>query len=200
MQSLVQQTLGADWEQLPPALQAHYRFGAATATGLLDVSYPRFMQPLLNVLRVFGILINRRGQNIQTTVEKRMLDQRQIWQRTLTCPDGKAVRFNSFWIHAGPGQIIEFVNPVLGLQMSLRVADGQLHYHGMRFIVKLGPLRLPIPQWLLLGRATIVEQAIDARHFVMDFRLTHPLLGETFRYSGTFTSAAEAPAAAACGA
>jgi hypothetical protein len=45
---------------------------------------------------------------------------------------------------------------------------------------------LPIPEWLVLGHTTIVEEAIDETHFVMDFRLTHPLLGEVFRYSGKF--------------
>jgi len=32
----------------------------------------------------------------------------------------------------------------------------------------------------------IVEQAVDERRFAMDFRLTHPLFGEVFRYSGEF--------------
>jgi hypothetical protein len=31
--------------------------------------------------------------------------------------------------------------------------------------------------------------AIDETHFAMDFRLTHPLLGEVFRYAGRFEAA-----------
>jgi hypothetical protein len=42
-----------------------------------------------------------------------------------------------------------------------------------------------MPQWLL-GYTTIKEEAIDEAHFKMDFRLTHPLWGQVFRYSGTF--------------
>ncbi len=99
------------------------------------------------------------------------------------------VHFNSFWVAARGNQLIEFVNPVLGLQMLPRVKDGRLHYRGVRFVVKLGPLLVPIPEWLVLGRTTIVEEAVDETHFVMDFRLTHPLFGQVFRYSGEFEAA-----------
>jgi hypothetical protein len=186
MKSLMQHALGDDWEKLPPALQAHYRFGTTTDTGHMNIEYPRFMQPCLSVLRVVGALINRRGRRVSTIVEKRVVGERQYWRRTMTYSDGKVVYFNSFWVAAGSNQVIEFVNPVLGLQMAPRVENGRLHYRGVCFVVKLGPLLLPIPEWLVLGRTTIVEEAVDETHFVMDFRLTHPLLGQVFRYSGEF--------------
>lgn len=190
MKSLMQHALGADWDKLPPALQAHYRCGTATDAGHLDIDYPRYMQPCLSVLRVFGALVNRRGRNVSTVVEKSVVGDRQHWRRTLAYPDGKTIRFDSFWVPAGSGEIIEFVNPVLGLRMAPRVEDGRLHYRGVRFVAKLGPLRLAIPEWLVLGHTTIVEEAVDDTHFVMEFRLTHPLLGQVFRYSGRFKAGA----------
>lgn len=192
MKSLMQAALGADWNLLPPALQAHYRFGTTTDTGHMDIEYPRFMQPCLSALRVVGALVNRSGRRVATVVEKRVVGDRQYWRRTITYADGAVVRFNSFWVAAGADQLIEFVNPLLGLQMAPRVEDGRLHYRGVRFVVKLGPLLLPIPEWLVLGRTTIVEAAVDETHFVMDFRLTHPLFGQVFRYSGEFEAASEA--------
>ncbi|MGE8358235.1 MAG: DUF4166 domain-containing protein, partial [Microvirgula sp.] len=74
------------------------------------------------------------------------------------------------------------------LQMAPYVVGSRLHYRGVRFIVRLGPLLLPIPEWLVLGHTTIVEEAIDDTRFAMDFRLTHPLLGQVFRYAGVFES------------
>lgn len=186
MKSLMQRALGDDWDKLPPALQAHYRFGTTTDTGHMDIEYPRFMQPCLSVLRVVGALIDRRGRQVATIVKKHVVGERQYWRRTMTYPGGKVVYFNSFWVAAGSNQVIEFVNPVLGLQMAPRVENGRLHYRGVCFVVKLGPLLLPIPEWLVLGRTTIVEEAVDETHFIMDFRLTHPLLGQVFRYSGEF--------------
>lgn len=186
MKSLMQRALGNDWEKLPPALQAHYRFGTTTDTGHMDIEYPRFMQPYLGVLRLFGALIDRCGRRVSTVVNKHVVGERQYWARVITYPDGKTVHFNSFWVYAGSNQLIEFVNPVLGLQMAAYVEDGRLHYKGLRFVAKLGPVLLPIPEWLVLGHTTIVEAAVDDTHFAMDFRLTHPLFGQVFRYSGEF--------------
>ena len=36
---LMQQALGAQWQQLPPALQAHYQQGRNTDVGALDIDY-----------------------------------------------------------------------------------------------------------------------------------------------------------------
>jgi|GEM_PF-433549 len=189
MKSLTQEALGAEWEQLPVALQAHYRFGTTTDTGQMDIEYPQFMQPLLTVLHLCGALVNRPGQQVSTVVEKSLVGKRQHWRRTLTYSDGRVIYFDSFWISAGHGQVIEFVNPVLGLQMAPYVSGSRLHYRGVRFIVKLGRLLLPIPEWMVLGHTTIIEEAIDENHFFMDFRLTHPLVGQLFRYCGTFEAA-----------
>lgn len=189
MKSLMQRALGEDWHKLPPALQAHYRFGTTTDTGYMDIEYPWFMQPYLSMLRIFGALLNRSGRQVPTVVEKSVMGERQYWRRSITYPDGRAIYFNSFWVFAGGNQVIEFVNPVLGLQMAVYIEDGRLHYRGVRFVAKLGRLLLPIPESLVLGRTTIIETAVDETHFAMDFRLTHPLLGQVFRYSGEFEAA-----------
>jgi Domain of unknown function (DUF4166) len=189
MKSLMQQALGADWDKLPPALQAHYRFGTTTDTGSMDIEYPRFMQPVWSILRLLGALVDRQGKSVTTIVEKRVVGERQVWQRTITYPDGQIVRFDSFWVAAGNAEVIEFVNPVLGLQMAPYVVGEKLHYRGVRFVAKLGPVSIPIPEWLVLGHATIIEEALDDTHFAMDFRLTHPLFGQLFRYSGKFEAA-----------
>jgi len=194
MKSLMQQALGNDWHKLPPALQAHYQFGRTTDTGHMDIEYPRFMQPWLSILRLVGALIDRGGRQVSTIVKKNVVGERQYWRRTITYDDGKIVYFNSFWVAAGGNQVIEFVNPVLGLQMAVHVEDGRLHYRGVHFVAKLGRFFLPIPEWLVLGHTTIIEEGVDANHFVMDFRLTHPLLGQVFRYAGKFEARPDAAA------
>lgn len=73
--------------------------------------------------------------------------------------------------------------------MAPYVVGDKLHYRGVRFVAKIGAVTIPIPEWLTLGHATIFEEALDDTHFAMDFRLTHPLFGQLFRYSGTFEAA-----------
>lgn len=184
--SLMQRALGAQWEQLPFALRAHYQDKTNTDVGMLDIEYPGLMQPYLNFLRILGALVNRRGTAIPTTVEKHMEGCVQRWKRTITFPDGKTIFFKSRWVYAGENELIEYVSPFLGLRMALHVEDGNLYYEGRHYVVKLSKLLVPIPEWLILGHTTIVETALDETNFTMDFRLRHPLFGQVFRYAGKF--------------
>ncbi len=188
MNSPMQIALGDDFARLPPALRAHYRHGRSRDTGWLDISFPRWMRPCLRLLHRLGALLPRDGLQVTTLVDKQVKGARQFWQRTIRFADGETVRFDSVWEAAEKGTLIEFVNPVLGLQMQPYVVGEQLHYRGVRFVARLGRWRLPIPEFLVLGHTTIVEQALDDTRFAMDFRLTHPLFGEVFRYSGEFTA------------
>lgn len=184
--NLMQRALGTQWEQLPSALRAHYQERANFDVGALDIEYPALMQPYLNFLRLLGALVNRRGTAIPTTVEKHMEGCVQQWKRTITFPDGKTIFFKSHWVYAGSNELIEYVSPLLGLRMAVHMEDGNLHYEGRHYVMKLGKLLVPIPEWLILGHTTIVETALDEANFTMDFRLCHPLFGQVFRYAGRF--------------
>jgi hypothetical protein len=186
MNSPIFHALGKSWESLPMALQTHHAGGQTTEVGHLDVRYPRFMQGWLRVLGWLGALVARPGEKVHTVVRKTVVGPRQLWRRTLTYPGGEVICFNSTWEHSGGARITEFVNPVLGLMMSVWAEDGRVYYRGEHFVVKLGRLHLPVPEWLVLGHTTITEEAVDDNHFDMDFRLTHPLFGEVFRYAGRF--------------
>lgn len=186
--SLMQQALGKDWNALPAPLRRHYQRDGHTTVGALDIAYPRWMQPLLSGLRRIGALVHRRGERVPTTVAKQMdadgLIQR--WHRDIRFADGQLIVFKSHWRYAGGNHLVEYVNPFLGLCMAVSVENGCLRYRGRHFELKLGALRLPLPEWLLLGHTEIVERALDDERFVMDFRIRHPLFGETFRYGGEF--------------
>ncbi|HFE47963.1 MAG TPA: DUF4166 domain-containing protein [Chromatiaceae bacterium] len=185
-QPLMQRALGADWDRLAPALRKHYQHGDNTDTGKLDIAYPRFMQPCLSILRLFGALVDRRGERIPTSVAKRMEGDTQYWRRSIRFPDGRVVLFKSRWQYAGDSELIEYVNAFLGLRMRVRVKAGGLYYEGRHYVLKLGRMLLPIPEWLVLGHTTIEEKALDDERFRMDFRLRHPWFGQVFRYAGEF--------------
>ena len=181
----MQRALGSDWSRLPAALQAHHRDGVCVDRGHLDIEYPLGMQPVLNAMKLLGALVHRKGRRVTTTVMKQMVGERQHWRRTFEYDDGQVLRFDSVLV-ARQRHLVEFVNPVLGPETAPAVVDGRLQYRGIRYVAKFGALLLPIPEWLVLGHTTIVEQAVGDRHFAMDFRATHPLMGELFRYSGRF--------------
>lgn len=185
-QSPMQKALGNQWQQLPAALKSHYQHNSNSDIGYLNIEYPMYMHPYLTFLHLFGVLINRRGKNIPTTVEKHMQDHFQFWKRTICFPGNKTILFNSFWIYDRKNELIEFINPFIGLRMNVHVQNDKLYYEGCHFVVKIGKFLIPIPEWLLLGHTTITETALSDSEFEMDFTLKHPLFGNIFRYSGKF--------------
>lgn len=186
--NIMQQALAKQWQALPETLKAHYNDKANTDIGILTIEYPAWMQLFLNVLYMMGALLNRKGNQIQASVVKEMKGNVQLWSRTITFDDGKKVYFKSHWSYAGNNKLIEYVNPVLGLCMSVEVKENVLHYNGEYYVIKLGKLMLRIPEWLLLGHTTIEEKEVESGYFTMDFRLNHPLFGQIYRYSGKFTT------------
>lgn len=186
--SIMQQALHDQWEQLPPSLKAHYQGEDNADVGKLSIEYPAAMQLPLNLLRIFGALINRAGNEIPATVEKSMSRDKQYWRREINFLDGKKVVFKSVWQYHQGNELIEFVNRFIGLRMAVKVEEEILYYEGKGFEIRLGKLRLSVPEWMLLGHTTIQEKAIDENHFAMDFRLHHPLFGQIYRYSGTFNT------------
>lgn len=186
MSRLMRRAPGDPWKGLAPALKAHYREGASVERGLLTIEFPRAMRPFLWGLRLLGALVHHAGRDVPTQVAKDCMGDRECWHRTLSYPDGRVLRFDSVRVPAGEGRLIEFVNPLLGLELAPRIVGSQMHYRGVRFVLRLASFDMSIPPWLALGTASIVERAIDDRRFFIDFRLRHPLLGQWFRYSGVF--------------
>lgn len=183
--SIMQQALGAQWDTLAPALKAHYMTAGNRDIGVLSIEYPKWMQWPLNFLRLFGTLVNQQAQDTPTQVSKRMLGEQQVWQRRVELPK-QVMSFDSVWQYCSGNELIEYVKPYLGLKMAVTVHEGKLYYAGRAYILKIGKLRLPIPEALVLGHTTIEEIGIDAEHFTMDFRLQHPIFGQIYRYSGRF--------------
>ena len=188
--SIMQKALGRQWQQLPPVLQAHYQYEKNSDIGYLNIEYPSYMQPYFTLLHRLGALINRRGKKIPTTVEKQMQGDRQYWNRTIQFPDNKSILFKSIWVHDRGNELIEYVNPFIGLRMRVHIENDKLHYEGVNFVLKIRGRLIPIPEWLFLGHTTIIEAQKGDDEFEMDFIVKHPLLGRVFRYSGKFKNIA----------
>lgn len=188
--SLMEQALGKQWNELPEALKAHYendQSGRNIAKGKLTINYPPFMQLPLNLMRLMGALVNRKGRDLDTRVERVMQNGEQFWQRTICFPDGKKIYFKSrFTYEPERNEFIEYTNAFLGLRMKAHVENKQLIYESNGYVLKLSGVKIPIPEYISLGYARIVETALDNHSFEMDFSLKHPLFGESFSYKGFF--------------
>lgn len=192
--SLLQNTLGDDWHKLPLVIQAHYQLQQGQQTrnsvaGIMRVNYPFFVRPMLFITRLMGGLIDLKGDNMNARVEKWVADgipNTLFWKRIIQAPDGKRTVFASRMEYQQGNELIEYVGGGFGLRLKLSVENNKLVYRSNGHLWQIGKLRIPIPDVLFLGHATITETAISENQFELDFRINHPLLGETYHYGGEF--------------
>jgi hypothetical protein len=192
--SFMQKVLGDDWNKLPSVLQQNYQQQADQQTtnvvvGTMYVRYPKLVRPMLFLTRLMGGLIDLQGDQLMARVEKWSdADQPNtlFWKRTIQAPDGKATVFSSRMVYQHGNSLIEYVGGGFGLYLNLSVENNKLIYRSNGHLWQLGKLRIPISDVLFLGHATIIESAISQHQFQLDFRIKHPLFGETYIYGGVF--------------
>jgi Domain of unknown function (DUF4166) len=189
---LMQHVLGDAWGKLPSVIQRHYQITApqhsVTVTGTLSIDYPVWIKPILMFTRLMGALIDVKGDNNQVTVQKWQTDNPDVlyWQRDIFTEKGTHTVFASRMEYQNTGELIEFVGGGFGIRLKLSVENGTLVYRSQTHLFKLGKWLIPIPDWLALGQALITEKALSNDSFLLDFRIVHPLWGETYRYGGVF--------------
>lgn len=189
---MMQKVLGEDWDLLPEVIQRHYRISDGQQScleGTLTIDYPNAQLPMVWLIHLFGGLLLWRGQAAQVRVEKTVgasdgdvLD----WHRTITYPDGRSDYFRSRMQFVAEHQVIETIGFGFGLLMDVVVDEGGLRYRSLGHFWQWRGWRLPIPDWLLLGSATISERALSEDVFYLDFTIRHPLWGVSYCYRGDF--------------
>ena len=189
--SILQKALAEDWDQLPAVTQRHYSVPRDSNTclkGNMEIGYPSYLFSLISLIHLCGGLVSRRGKHVETLVEKTISAQNETlnWKRTLTYPDGKKDYFYSQMVYLQDHELIETVRFGFGLRLRVSVENGDLVYRSNGHIWQYGSLRLTFPDWLVLGKATIIEHAISDQQFRLDFSIKHPLWGKCYWYHGIF--------------
>ena len=187
MTSPVQRALAVVWNDIPPALQAHYSVNDSVHVehGHLSVEYPSWLQWPLNIMVKFGVLVNQRELEVPTTVQREIRGDIEYWHREMVFTK-KPATFTSYTLFKEAGTIVEYPNRLLGLRMKLSWSDNTLRYHSDGYVLGVFGREMRIPDWLALGKASIEERALADGRYEMDFRIRHPLFGEVFRYYGVF--------------
>ena len=194
-QPVIKKALGEDCQCLAEIVKQHYDITPGvesnmTITGTMDEVYHSAIAKLFLLPgRVFGALVPYKGRNIPTEVRNWTTTDNgnaMFWHRTLRFPHKPTAIFTSRMEHVIGNEIIEFVRFGMGIKMQMSVENGALCYTSRGYVWKIAGIKIPIPTWLILGNATIIERATSDDTFYIDFNMVHPLFGRTFAYSGTF--------------
>lgn len=188
----------ADWQRLGTVVRRHYSLqpfsdDQMTVRGHMDeVWHAPLAALLMPAGRLFGALVPHQGREVPIDVHYRCQpgDAGLYWDRRFHFPGRAVFHFRSHMEVADSArhEVIEYVRFGLGLRLRVTAEDGALVFRDVGYVWRLGPLRLPMPLHLLLGRAYVEERPVpgDDGAFTMKMRLRHPWWGELFRYSGRF--------------
>ena len=189
----IRQALNEDWHQLGEIIRRHYDLTPHSDSrfeleGVMDVTVSSIGRLFVSISRLFDALVPFPGQGVPVRVRNwSQADSREMfWHRTFRYPERKPVVFRSRMAYAGGRDIVEYVKFGLGIRMRLCAEGETLRYDSRGYLWNLGFVKVPIPDWLLLGRAVIREIPESDERFRVEFAVEHPLWGRTFGYAGKF--------------
>ncbi|WP_025897155.1 DUF4166 domain-containing protein [Sneathiella glossodoripedis] len=190
--------LGADWEQLPPALKLHYKNKAFSSEvtkmqGHLTVHtslYSKFLSP---AFRIVGALVPKSGTKIPVTVYARSNphNANYILDREFNYLDGTKLRFRSSLEASGHNQLTEFMRFGIGWRSSFSWDGEHIRLLHLGYVLRLFRLNIPLPVSWVIGKGYAYEKPISDTEFKMYMEIRHFLFGKIYGYDGRFRVAAK---------
>ena len=192
---VIRQAVGDSWGELANIVKQHYgitpeQLSKMTIKGIMDeVYHSKIAKLFLLPGRIFGALVLYKGILIPTEVNNLTSENNEkamFWHRILNFPNKPPLIFALRMEYVGGNDIIEYVRYGMWIRMAMSVKDGALVFKSKGYVWNIVGMALPIPTWLILGNAIIIEKAMSDNQFYIDFTMIHPLLGKIFSYSGFF--------------
>ena len=191
--SVYQRVLGAEIEQLAPELRPYFSShpGVGVGSGVFEVagSPRRFLRPVLAYLAWRRILFPEFARDVPFEITNTpTADGGLDAVRTFHLPGRDRPLEDT--MRVVDGRLHDYLGKRRGFEvrMTLTITDGLLHMRSTRQWLHLGLARVPLPP---LATVTVAESWADGRQHV-DVRLRSPILGEWFRYAGSFSYRYEA--------
>ncbi|MDN3496876.1 DUF4166 domain-containing protein [Planococcus sp. APC 4015] len=188
--SVYQRVLGERWAELDPRLRPY--FGAppdgleGVGSGVYDIagSPMPVLRPLLAWMATRDILFPEFARDVPFTL-------RNIPRRGGSLGAVRTFRFAGRTrimrdeMSVVGGGLVDRLGRRGGLEVALdvEVRDGALRLTSRRLALRMRGVRIPLPRF---ATVTVDERATNAGQHV-DVRLRAPVIGEFFRYSGTFS-------------
>lgn len=191
--SVYQHVLGDRFADLDPRLQKYFEplpagtIGVGSGTYDVAGSPHRWLWPVLRWMAWRRILFPEFGRRVPFGIVNSDGAGGELSAvRTFEFP--RASRIMEDTMSVVDGRLIDRLGRRRGLEVALDVAvsDGGLRMTSGRLALRVAGIRIPLPRLATVTLDERVHPTDDSRQRV-DVRLTAPLLGEFFRYSGSFT-------------
>jgi hypothetical protein len=189
--SVYQRVLGADYTALDPRLQQYFgpipagRVGSGSGVYSVAGSRHGFLRPVLAVMAWRHVLFPELGRDVRFAVTNTPTGDGglsavrtfEFPSRTRVMQDAMAVRRGRLYDRLGR-------RGGLGVAIELSVVSGALHMRSTALALHIGRARIPIPS---LATMRLQERSEEGAGQHVDVRIDMPVLGEVFRYTGSFS-------------
>lgn len=190
---MYQRALGAEFSALDPRLQKYFgpipHGWVGRGSGLYSVAGSRYrlLRPALALFAWRHTLFPEFGQNVPFTITNTPgPDGGLSAVRTFRFPHRTRVMEDTMTVLNG--ELHDRLGKRRGLDVAIQlsVTSGELRMKSTGLAVQLGRTRIPLPPVATMTLDERTEPADPTRQHV-DVRITTPIFGEVFRYTGTFT-------------
>lgn len=186
--SVYQRVLGHRIDELDPRLRSYFTEGDSVGigSGVFSAagSRRRILAPLLRFLGWRRVLFAEYGTDVPFEIVNTPTDDGGLDAvRTFHFPHRDRPLEDTMRVI--DGELHDFLGTRRGFEVELLldITDGRLSMRSARQWLHLGPARFRMPRM-----ATVtVDESFDGDKQHVDVRLRSPLLGEWFRYAGSFT-------------
>ena len=110
----------------------------------------------------------------------------QIWTRLCARSSGFPQVIHSAKRFAGSTGLEEYVGCGISMALNISVEHEALVFRSAGYSLEIGPLRLPLPEWLTPGAMTVMHIDLGGGEFRFTLDVTHPRLGLLIRQSALF--------------
>jgi Domain of unknown function (DUF4166) len=186
--SVYQRVLGSDIERLVPELRGYFSgtHGIGVGNGVFEVagSRLRVLRPVLAYLAWRRILFPEYARDVPFDITNTPTEDGALAAvRTFHLPGRDRPLEDTMRIV--DGRLHDFLGKRRGFEvrMTMNITEGLLSMRSTRQWLHLAGLRIRLPSF---ATVTVAESWRDGRQHV-DVRLRSPMLGEWFRYAGSFS-------------
>ena len=113
----------------------------------------------------------------------------QVWTRICARRHGFPQVIHSAKRFAGPTGLEEYIGFGVSMALTVSVGHDALVFSSAGYAVRLGRLRLTLPDWLTPGELTVTHSDLGCGLFRFTLEIVHPRLGRLLRQSAVFREA-----------
>ena len=184
---------GESWDMLPKILRKHYAIRPYSndnikLEGVMNIKLSKLTKLIRPLLIFFGALVPYEGKNISTIVYAKSDPDKDsfIFERHFKISKNNIYISSSTFLKLRNNEVLEMMRFGIGWVSYYSYKNKKIILSHKGYAWRIFKFTIPIPLTFILGKGYAEEKEVDDNQFSMQMKITHPLFGEVFKYSGLF--------------